>query len=53
MKQCNGKVIYASHHAAKKVLVTRERYGSSRLRIYECETCHGYHLTSTKYKRYG
>lgn len=54
MNYCSGKQAYRSMSEATRVRNTRERYGASKLRIYECSDCHGFHLTSQTYgKRYG
>ncbi len=43
--RCNGKKIYTSQKAAKKVLRTRG-HAVSYLRVYPCDYCYGWHLTS-------
>jgi hypothetical protein len=40
------KVIYPSRTFAKQVARRRQRRGAGKLRIYKCEECHGFHLTS-------
>lgn len=48
LKTCNGKYTYPSEKAAKDARNKRERE-VSKLRIYECDICHGYHLTKQHY----
>lgn len=39
------KTVYPSHAYAQKVAASRRKRGAGRLRVYKCETCHGFHLT--------
>jgi hypothetical protein len=39
------KTIYPSQAYAEKVAAGRRKKGAGRLRVYKCETCHGFHLT--------
>ncbi len=49
MKECNGKRTYASEREAKKVRNVRE-HDVSKLRVYQCDVCYGWHLTK-QYKK--
>jgi hypothetical protein len=40
------KVIYPSESLANQVKRRRQRRGAGKLRIYKCDECHGFHLTS-------
>lgn len=40
------KLIYPSESVARKVALSRERKGAQKLRVYKCEECHGFHLSS-------
>ena len=44
--QCAGKKRF-SRHRAEQVRIDCMRRRNRRIRIYECELCHHYHLTST------
>lgn len=41
------KVIYPSYSAAHRVVRKRQYHGAAQLRIYKCEKCGGFHLTSS------
>lgn len=40
------KVIYPTQAYAQKVALSRQKKGAGKLRIYKCEVCHGFHLSS-------
>lgn len=40
------KVIYPSAAIAEKVALHRRKKGAGRLRVYKCEECQGFHLSS-------
>lgn len=40
------KVIYPTESYARKVALSRQKKGAGKLRIYKCEECHGFHLSS-------
>lgn len=40
------KVIYPSEHIAHRVALGRRKKGAGRLRVYKCEDCQGFHLSS-------
>jgi hypothetical protein len=41
-----GKVCYPSHNVARQIMRRRQQHGAQRLRVYQCNSCHKYHLTS-------
>lgn len=45
---CGGKMRYESEARAKHVRNTRARFGTNTLRVYQCDTCYGWHLTKSK-----
>lgn len=52
MKQCNGKNCYESEREARRVRNLRERL-VQKLRVYQCDLCHYWHLTSEeKHEKY-
>ena len=52
METCNGKNTYESQQAAKRVRNRREK-DVSKLRVYQCDICYGYHLTKHYKKDWG
>lgn len=40
------KVIYPSESKARKVALHREKKGAQKLRVYKCDDCAGFHLSS-------
>jgi hypothetical protein len=52
MDLCKGKQIYSSENKAKKVREAIYRKRSTKLRVYQCNVCWGWHLTSEdKYEK--
>ena len=45
---CRGKHSYPSPSMAERIKRKRRRGGSSPLRVYRCEVCNLWHLTSKK-----
>lgn len=46
ISQSCQKTVYPSHAYAEKVVRSRRKKDGVRLRIYRCDVCHGFHLTS-------
>ena len=46
METCNGKNKYGSEHEAKNVRRAVLKARNRKIRIYNCPTCHSFHLTS-------
>jgi hypothetical protein len=49
---CRGKHSYPSPSIAEKIKRRRRRGGSLPLRVYRCEVCNLWHLTSKKITQY-
>lgn len=43
---CNGKISYRSEHHAHLARVAAYKRRTRKLRIYQCDSCHNWHLTS-------
>lgn len=44
--ECNGKNSYRSEHEARKVRRIVGKTRNTKLRVYQCTSCHNWHLTS-------
>lgn len=49
---CDGKKPYMTPEAANKAARGRKRDGVTYLRVYACQACGAFHLTSSKPKAY-
>ena len=49
MTACEGKRKYYSRNLARKIMISQERSDKGPARVYKCDICHAWHITSDRY----